>query len=249
MCGSNGATVPRAALLCALLAACGPLVEAGYRGEPLFTVAGQVRSTGEMEWLLGPASVDIPITVGLFWARAGDAAVQQEVGISTTFPARYEMTLRQPPPTDALLDVSWAPDGPVALGLPLLFLDDDGDGVRSDGEPLVGNAAGIHVLFATADGRLSAGTDTVRVRSGFQRVGAQQAGCDLDGAPVGLVRVPADIPTDLVVGPAFVQLIDIDCDGTSDEWAACPTGDYLEEWCERAQDFLFHEHPCLDECT
>lgn len=228
---------------------CGPLQEQGYLGEPLYLLGGQVVSTGEMEWLLGPASVDTPITVGLFWARSGEASVQQAVSVLTEFPARYQVVLHQPPPEDTLLDVAWSPDTRVALGLPLLYLDYDGDGVRSFEEPLVGNARGIHVLFAESAGEVGVEPAPVSVEPGFQRIGAMDAACDVSGAPVGLSAIDDVFPTDLWVGPAFTQLIDIDCDGVPDDFSACPTGDYLDEWCEQARRLpLAAGHPCLAKC-
>ncbi|MEN0064258.1 MAG: hypothetical protein AAGA48_19055 [Myxococcota bacterium] len=226
---------------------CGPLHEADYVGESLFTLEGQVRSTGEMEWVLGPASADLPITVGLFWARRGLPSIQQDVRVSTRFPAHYELELLLPPPEDALLDVAWAPKGPVAIGLPLLYLDEDGDGWLSEDEPLVGNAAGIHVLYAEAEGLVGSSYRPVPIHEGFQRVGAGDTACEVDGIPRGLSLVPNQIPTDLLVGPAFTQLIDIDCDGTSDEWDICPEGPELQEWCTFAR-YVGLKHSCLEEC-
>ncbi|MBX2804307.1 MAG: hypothetical protein KTR31_41985 [Myxococcales bacterium] len=230
-----------------LLGGCGPLHEAGYPGEPLYVLEGQARSTGEMEWLLGPASIDVPVTVGLFWARADRSSLQQQVGLTTAFPARYELALYEPPPDDTLLQLDWVSQGGVALGLPVLFLDDDGDGVRSDDEPLVGNAQGFHVLYAERESTIESPQGTVDLAAGFQRIWAQDTTCDLEGVPVGLQLVPEDIPTDLLIGPWFVQLIDIDCDGSSDEWSECPTGEYLAQWCEQARRTPM-VHPCLDAC-
>ena len=234
-----------------LCVGCGPLQEAGYMGEPLYGLTGRVQSTAKWAWLLGPESIDLPVSVGLFWARSsGTPSLEQDVRLTTSFPARYELSTFEPPSGDALLDVDWAPFGPIALGLPLLFMDVNEDGDRSDDEPLVGGAFGIHVLYATSAGTVDAGSQGLPVEAGFQRIGLiQDPSCDSNGTPRGLEPIAEDTPTDLWLGPAFANVLDVDCDGTLSEWDVCPTGDYLRAWCEQFRYLDPHAGlPCLDAC-
>jgi len=220
-----------------LAVACGPLADGSYLGEPLFTLSGNVVTSD------GGDYQDADLRVSVFWA--GDDATTEEhnVVLTTEFPARYELQLFAYPPASAMLDAPWS-DGNYAVGMPLLYLDDDGDGRWSgEGEPLVGGSAEEVVLFAQEGGELD-----VEVRKGFQRMYTEGAGVACGGSEVGDLWPAERSDTDLVIGEWWLELVDWDCDEDLFEWDdLCPTGDDLIDWCLEIEDELFEDDEPYEE--
>ena len=89
----------------AMLVGCGDAaVDGNFRGDALFTLTGKVALD-----LGAVATTDSgELRAALFWAKptgSPDAAifdsvtaVEQELGAASTFPARYTLTIRRPPP-------------------------------------------------------------------------------------------------------------------------------------------------------
>jgi len=206
------------------LAACGPLADADYPGEVLFTLRGNVLTSEGQDYR------DESLRVSLFWVSGDDAVEEQAVGMTTAFPARYTLELYAYPPTEALGAAGWQ-DRDVAVGMPLLYLDETNDGRWDPHEPIVGGSPEEVVLYA--DGLDD--DDLDGVRDGFQRMYSSAHGVACGGMPVGDFEAmwPAEEQsTDLIVGEWWEELKDWDCDEDFDEWdALCPDGDELQDWC------------------
>jgi hypothetical protein len=130
----------RALLLLAI--ACGdPLVESGYRGEPLLTFEGLITDmqfSGRIEQL----------SLSIFWTRDNvsttdpDQLIEQSgLSVSTTFPAIFTVRIFNPP--------SQAISEKFASGLILVYEDEDGDRRMSQGE-LRGGATNNAVVYVPA---------------------------------------------------------------------------------------------------
>lgn len=201
-----------------MLASCGELaVDADYRGEALFTFGGTVR--------LEPSALESEATgelqVAVFWALpSGGAlfstvgAVEQQVDATTSFPARFALTLHAPP-DDALLATTGDVAGDYAVAMVLVYLDQDGD-ARWDREtePLVGAASETFLVYAPdglAGGRFGA------LAPGFHLLRANREAC-VGGS------VEADVDAvQLTVSGGYPKLLDVDCDGRPNEWTGtCP---------------------------
>ncbi|MBI2566148.1 MAG: hypothetical protein HYV63_03820 [Candidatus Schekmanbacteria bacterium] len=141
-------SVAAAAVLALALGSCGDaLVEHGYRGEPLFTFVGQIRSFGEIQ--VG----DWPIRASLFWSRTGrsdeamDALIEQRsVTVGVTFPSAFTVNVFEPPPPELGADAL----SPYAVGLVLAYQDVDGNDAYTPGqdpEELLGGATESAVLW------------------------------------------------------------------------------------------------------
>jgi hypothetical protein len=143
-----------------VLMGCGDgLVTEDYRGDALFTLAGQVI-------VLPEAPPTDTVRISVMWiAPDGKVTSEQSEELITEFPAQYWLTLFVPPPDEALND---APAGVHARGAVVLFLDENGDD-RWDPlqEPTVGSSvvelaylpepilefeAGFHVLEGSPPG-------------------------------------------------------------------------------------------------
>jgi hypothetical protein len=211
-----------------VLVACGdPLVGADYLGEPLMVLAGQVLVEEALPALQGEA------TVAIFWSSQGEHASehQQQTEIGTSFPSLYTVTLFTPPPDEVLYQPPHAP-GAVAIGVPIVFDDADLDGRYDDGDTLLGGSADVLVLFATEpmghgeppeEGGGGGGPgDTHEPREagepleeGYHAVSALGRSCD-EGSTVLSLADPHAV--DLVLGELSEHLVDMDCDGDTDEW-------------------------------
>ena len=129
------------------LLACGdPLAGAAYKGEELYAIAGTVSDESLVEL---PAD---QLRVTILWARpdSGTAPYEPSIEVDTTFPARYRLGLFSPPDAASLNDAPWG--GGVALGVPVLYQDTDGDGSFNDardGDPVVGGTDQVLLIYAT----------------------------------------------------------------------------------------------------
>ena len=130
------------ALLSAL--GCGdPLVDGRYPGEPLFEVAGTVTADADE----APPSEGVRVTA--LWGPSDTLDWQGSVGLDTTFPARFALTLYAPPP-DGTDDTPLGPG--LSLGALVLYTDDDHDGafVR-DSDSLVGGSEDRLLVYRHED--------------------------------------------------------------------------------------------------
>jgi len=206
------------------LGACGEqAVDGNYGGEALFSFGGTVRL--EASALESDATGELRVAV--FWARANGAggslfsavgAVEQSVDAATSFPARFTLTLRRPP--DAAL-IGRSPDvqGAYALAMVLVYLDQNGD-VRWDrgSEPLVGAAADAFLLYAP-DGLSSGRFGTLG--KGFHLLASVNGAQCTGGAT--LLADPSALQITVSGSYPEAALLDLDCDGSSEEWSGtCP---------------------------
>jgi hypothetical protein len=248
------------------LGGCGELAVGGdYQGEALYSFSGTVRL--EASALASDATGELRVAV--FWARtdanAGSlfsavGAVEQDVAATTSFPARFTLTLRKTP--DATL-IGTSPDvsGAYAVAMVLVYLDQDGD-VRWDrgSEPLVGAAAGAFLLYAPdglGGGRFGA------LAPGFHLL-TSAAGAECQAGATVAADTSALAIT--VYGSYPEQaLLDLDCDGLSEEWSGtCPDlatvfescrdddGDGIiggdSGVCETCEYLLWHDGAADSEC-
>ncbi|MCO4743246.1 MAG: hypothetical protein KC912_00565 [Proteobacteria bacterium] len=226
----------------ALLGSCGGLVGGDYRGEALYTVHGSVFVDPDDPDASWP---DAPLRVAIFWAGAdGFNETEQAVVIETEFPARYSLSIYQPPPPGVLFYTPWH-DAKVAVGVPMLYLDHNEDHRWTPNEePIVGGSYDLAVVYAEA----SHGQATLDVQEGYQSMWALDEVCD-DRVATGTEFFPADgAPMDLFVGAYWEYVRDWDCDGSYDEWQeACPPPPDMQWLCDN-DPLAFDEDPFLQEC-
>ena len=218
----------------AMLVGCGDAaVDGNFRGDALFTLTGKVALD-----LGAVATTDSgELRAALFWAKptgSPDAAifdsvtaVEQELGAASTFPARYTLTIRRPPPA-TLIGTAADVQGPFAVALVLVYLDLNGD-ARWDHatESLVGSAPDSFVLYAPEG--LSGG-----------RYGAVTPGFHLlveaiEGQPCEATPLQGDAENLLLIVDMRYPghaLADLNCDGGWGEWTgACPKLDHIAHDC------------------
>lgn len=239
-----------------LLLGCGGLAGADWRGERLFTISGDVLT-------LEPVDLSGNLRVALFWAWDDERPVEQSVVVETSFPAHYQLDVYAWPPEEAMFAAPWS-TVELAIGVPLLYDDADGDERYDVGEALVGGPQESGVLYVPplADGvvvlpqELVDGTPSpVELTSGFHTVTN-----DLQAGLCGEVPLAPELirqeltRTDLYVGPFWTHFTDWNCDEALTEWTdACPTdpGDpTFIEFCLDQSDLLPDgTFPCADVCA
>jgi hypothetical protein len=218
----------RHAILALALLSCGdPLVDGRYLGEPLYRVTGWVHLELPTEALdsASDTSTAGALRVAVFWAPAKgesirlDGAVEQAVATTGLFPAKFEVTLYEPPDRALYREVDDG-EGEVALALLLAYLDVDGDGRWDrDSERLVGGAH-ERLLAYTPTGFSS--PTLGRLGPGFGRLVATNSDCSK--GPIQFVTDVAE-SVDLIVGLDFPTeiLLDANCDGGPTQWTGlCP---------------------------
>jgi len=214
--------------LCIAVSGCGdPLRGVEYQGTPMLTVEGQVVIMQSMIDLQGE------VRVALYWSSVQEHGQQhqQEVTIDTNFPARYQLTLFTPPPDEVIRENGRMPL-PVAIGVPLLYEDQDGDGkFDADSDLVLGGAHSALVIYMDGEppapegnDETGSGEDTASAgpesgppafHDGYNLVSVQNTNCGT-GA-LGLVI--EDSPDVLItVDDAWDDWLDADCDGSLDEW-------------------------------
>lgn len=132
--------------LAALLTACGDgLVDDRYPGEPVLTISGQVRSETTQDF------PDAPLNVAILWEihTPGDFSYQPPLEVTTTFPARYRLSLYEAPPDAVWLDS--ADGGRFAMAAVVLYLDESGDGRMGADEPMLGGTEDVVLYYNTVD--------------------------------------------------------------------------------------------------
>jgi hypothetical protein len=242
-----------------MLTGCGdPLVDGTWRGEPLMVIEGSIMLANPEEpngWPEGD------LRVALFWANSfGDMQLEQDVGVEAQLPSRYRMEIYSPPPEEAFFYAPWEDLGQVAIGNPLLYVDQNGDGMwQEESELLVGGAPDIALVFATDETHLEqeefeeefeVEEDFVALNAGFQPMYSNLDYCaeewDFDS------YFPAhDDPVNLLVGDAWWGFLDDwNCDGNFEEWENLCWEANLPALCDNpdltiGDDFL---GSCLDLC-
>lgn len=220
------------------LAGCGDAaVDGRWPGEPLYTITGWV----ELESATTSAIDDTQrasgeLRVGIFWAPTKgidfqlETAVEQDVSTAGTFPARFTVTLYEPPP-DALLHPVIDGSGELAQALLLAYLDQDGDGAWDRAsEPLIGGAS-QRLLLYTPGGIVS--DSFGQLGPGFHRV-TPSGDC---GGGVARFAVDKTADVELAVSMSFPAsaMLDLDCDGKTDEWTGiCPPPSQVRAQCREA---------------
>lgn len=149
------------------LAACGdPIVDDGFRGEPLATFTGEVVYRYD-RLLERPAN----LRAAVFWSALGvdggatdelveDPATSQPID---AVPGAYTLHLFDAP-------AAMAPGGAYAIGHVLLYADLDGDGARGADEPFAGGLAVHAILYAPAALTRHASPTRLPLAAGFHRV-------------------------------------------------------------------------------
>lgn len=221
----------------ALLAACEPLVDANYHGEPMLTLSGEIHLDPAMgqhgaDWSARPTG---PLRLALLWAEVSGgpdtsvATVEQQAMTTAELPAHFTLTLFIPPDASLLAP---EPDGTgqYALGLTVVYVDGDGDGRWSQArDTLVGGALGHAVVYTPK------GTDGAwlgKLTPGYHHVRRATPDCQ-PGGRVPLAAAHSET-VDLTVAPTMPLgvLLDLDCDGSTQEWAkACPAPSHLASMC------------------
>lgn len=206
------------------LGACGnPLVTGDYRGERLARIEGSVLMDGtSFDW------DDSDLRVALFWANDHGFA-EQDVVVTTAFPARYTLDLYHPPPEHVRFDAEWSASR-VAAAIPTLYIDSDGNGAWSEEEEVVGGSPDIALVWSDPDHKGSEREGFIDVQPGFQTMWTERA-CDSEQLSSQTAFWPADdFPVDLWVGPIWKWLTDWDCDGGVEEWdEICPPDEACDD--------------------
>lgn len=234
---------PIAALgLASLASGCGdPIVAGSYRGEALYQIEGWVQLTVSPSELLGSADDAPELRVAVLWSQTKgssfnlEGAVEQEVVATGTFPARFDVTLYEPPDADILRAVPGG-TGEMAIAALVAYVDLDGDEHWDrDSEDLVGGAEDRLFLY-TPDGLTS---DVFGdLEAGFHRL-VPTAACDGplagDGGHTAVhYAVDTAEEIDLSVDGQFPMsaLFDVDCDPSTFDWAGtCPPLDAVRKDC------------------
>lgn len=204
--------------------ACGDvLVGADYQGEPLMVLEGQVLVVDSMPLPQGE------VRVAVFWSSQGEHGHQhqQQTQISTTFPARYSLTLYTPPPDEVHYEPEHA-GAALAIGVPILYDDVDMNGRFDTGEDVLGGSEDVLLLYAPErlehqpPSEPEEDTDAPPdeppgdpLEPGYHAVRLLEESCDA-GRLVLTVVDPADVT--MVVGELWDSLGDVDCDGELGEW-------------------------------
>ncbi len=227
------------------LLACGDgLVDGDYKVEPLVEFSGTVLVDGSPAALSGR---DADLRVALVWARPGGETPEVAVETELQFPAEYTMRLYRPP-DEALMIETGTGLGRMAVALPVLFRDADGDGRMGRDEELAGSSSdvlvvwlpeGMKEVFLWDTGPIQLGTPTRDLEAGYHLLLGAECGPgsaqDLPVLPLTVERVP------LYVGSDWAALTDLDCDGELTEWdSTCPweNGVTVETWCEQVEELL-----------
>lgn len=115
---SGGARVSLVWLVAGFVLGCDPLADAGYFGEPLLTLRGDVAGT------LPEGVEGSDVSVALVWLKGNDdddegfAPITESAVVEGGFPARYRLDLFHPPPADATITLD---DGTVQFGFIVAF--------------------------------------------------------------------------------------------------------------------------------
>ncbi len=176
-----------------LMAACGdPAVDGAYEGQARFEVNGLVCAIGAMD--------SSTTAMGIAWTtlapdatRSATIPGEAQPLDAHALPADFALSLFDVPPagtTSAIRTFGGLYD--VAIGIPVMFDDVDGDGTLAQGsEPVLGVARGQLVLYserAVVDGRPEIPLAVNDLPTGWS---VAKAVCDDDQLLTGLSLLPA----------------------------------------------------------
>lgn len=213
------------------LSACGePLVDGDYHGEALFELEGSVLLQKDYwETLENPNGAPFPpgeLRLAVFWAtningpssqsvEAVDVVEQQAV-TTTSFPAKFKMSLFTPPPAELLAEAPEG-EGEVALGLVLVYTDKNGDGRWTREEDALVGGAPAQALVYTPGGASS--PQLGDLSPGYQRLRVREDPDLCSEGRLPLEKMPNESMS-LLVDPLEPTefFLDFDCDGFGDEW-------------------------------
>lgn len=182
------AVLPGAALLAAMLSGCGDaFVDGTHTGLGLYDLAGVVRYDGDA------ALPDQDLGVTVLWSPEEATATQTATArITTSFPARYAMSIFTPPD---LPDAE--ANGRPVFGAIVLYVDADGDGELGESEDLAGGSDDVLLLYAW-DSLVSFDTGFAPLfDAGYHAVEWFDAACTIE--ELGPPRPAEPLDTDLTV--------------------------------------------------
>ncbi len=230
------------------------LVDIDYHGEPLLELEGKVEQLeapgftgawgvpGKQTWGTpdGEAPSEGDLQLAMFWsagAADGDkdslvTAVEQQAVTTSSFPARYRLTLYRPPP-EALMHTDEDGAGRYTIGLLVVYVDLDRDGTwNAEVDKLVGGAPGRAIAYTDT------GADSVHfghLESGYHRLreSKSKGKCTKDGRLQLIIDDKPDLDLQMAAGFSPNVLVDLDCDGNSYEWGkACPSKKTVRWMCD-----------------
>jgi hypothetical protein len=163
------------------------------------------------------------------------STLEQSAVLTSSFPARYEVTLFTPPPPAVIH--KHKDGGSYALGTIVAYVDSDNDQHFDPVvDSLIGGAPGRGLLYSP-DGLntpwlatpLGAGYHRLRTRKDLSTCGdLGHLLLELDTRAETHLQIFESIPHDV--------MLDLDCDGKREEWAsACPPKSHLQKVCSKAQ--------------
>ncbi len=224
------------ALALALVSCGDPLADGHYLGEPLFSVSGFVHLVIPGSAIEGPET-EGPLRVAVFWAPARgdsfrlDGATEQAVETTGFFPAKFEVTLYEPPDPSLYRSIDDG-EGDLAVALLLAYLDVNRDGRWERGlDRLVGGAQNQLLAYSPTGFKSPTWGE---LSPGFGRLLATGSDCSK-----GPITFQADTTRtiDLIVGLDFPTdiLLDSDCDGLPNEWSGlCPPLSEVRKTCRES---------------
>lgn len=180
--------------LLALLALAGctdTAVDEDFQGELIASVTIDVANAGTGRQLDVPLEPPEGLRVALFWhagglqGRMGDLIEHPSTGVEPT-ERRTVLTVREPPPSEALVDGAWAIARPVA------YIDADGDDLKGPDEPIFSSLKRDVLLFALRDLDAASSPTGAPLAAGLHRQGVPVI-CDpamLPQATTGNCGVP-----------------------------------------------------------
>lgn len=160
------------------LAACGDaLVDADYRGQPIFKLEGQITARRA----LPEEQLDASFVVSVFWAPTSGGRVlglveQDSLTTSVRFPATFELRVFEPPSDEHFgsARAAWV------VGLVLVYIDADGDRRFTAGvDDVVGGSGSRGLVYARSPVAAPASPTQSRLEVGFGVVDLPlDGGCD-----------------------------------------------------------------------
>lgn len=168
MCPSGFVDRARLASLLTLTACGDPLAAGTYPGAPLFELGGTVYTDASE----APPVEGVQVT--LLWGPNDEGSWQESIGVNTTFPARFSLTLYAPPPTDLMSPLGAG----LGVGSPVLYTDDDLDGVFDrDRDTLVGGSDDKLVLYVGDEAEITDTASLWAAEPGYHMVRLTEGDC------------------------------------------------------------------------